>query len=271
MMYYNFHYIGVTLSGEGLIHLSSSSRGLGVTNEISSAGRPLTIWKHDIEIASPGKFAEGVTEIPFEFIIASKGGQQLVESYHGVYVSVIYALHVSCERGMMKKALHKDFEFIVEVPTVATLDHSPATFDITPESLENVNASILAQIPKFKITGKLHRSTCSINQPFTGEVIIAESGAPIRAIELQLVRVESISSDGIYTREATEIQNIQIGEGDVCRDMVVPMYMVFPRLFSCPTVISTMFKIEFEVNLVVVFGDGYMVTENFPITIIREA
>ena len=53
--------------------------------------------------------------------------------------------------------------------------------------------------------------------------------------------------------------------------MVVPMYMVFPRLFSCPTVISTMFKIEFEVNLVVVFGDGYMVTENFPITIIREA
>ena len=172
---------------------------------------------------------------------------------------------------MMKKALHKDFEFIVEVPTIATLDHSPATFDITPESLENVNATLLAQVPKFKITGKLHRSTCSINQPFTGEAIIAESLAPVRAIELQLVRVESISVDGTYAREATEIQNIQIGEGDVCRDMVVPIYMVFPRLFSCPTVISTMFKIEFEVNLVVVFGDGYMVTENFPITIIREA
>ena len=45
--------------------------------------------------------------------------------------------------------------------------------------------------------------------------------------------------------------------------------MVFPRLFTCPTVVSEDFKVEFEVNLIVIFGDGYMITENFPITLVR--
>jgi hypothetical protein len=77
--------------------------------------------------------------------------------------------------------------------------------------------------------------------------------------------VETVITDGSPNREATEIQNIQIGEGNVCRNMIVPMYMIFPRLFSCPTIISSKFKIEFEVNLIVVFCDGYMITENLPL------
>lgn len=86
---------------------------------------------------------------------------------------------------------------------------------------------------------------------------------------------------------ATEIQNIQIGEGDVCRNIAIPIYMVFPRLFTCPTLVTTNFKIgnlivckfscllilyfftEFEVNLVVIFEDNHLITENFPIKLIR--
>ena len=49
-------------------------------------------------------------------------------------------------------------------------------------------------------------------------------------------------------REATEIQNIQLADGDVCRDLVIPIYMVFPRLFTCPTVDTLHFKVEFECN-----------------------
>ncbi len=75
----------------------------------------------------------------------------------------------------------------------------------------------------------------------------------------------------VVTKEATEIQTIQIGEGNVCRGVVVPMYMVFPRLFACPTVSCAAYKVEYEVNLIVVFGDGYMVSETFPITLCREA
>ena len=70
-------------------------------------------------------------------------------------------------------------------------------------------------------------------------------------------------------KEATEIQNIQIADGDVCRNLGVPLYMLFPRLFTCPTVDTGGFKVEFEVNLVVLFNDGYMVTENFPLNLYR--
>ena len=45
--------------------------------------------------------------------------------------------------------------------------------------------------------------------------------------------------------------------------------MIFPPLFSCPTMRTDGFTIEFEVNLIVVFADGYMVTENFPLTLYR--
>ena len=120
------------------------------------------------------------------------------------------------------------------------------------------------------LIGKLHKSKCPISQPLTGEVVVELSQSPIRSVELQLVRVESVNVEGQSTKEATEIQNIQIGDGNITRNMIVPMYMVFPRLFSCPTVLSSLFKIEFELNLVVVFGDGYMITENFPLVLYRD-
>jgi hypothetical protein len=49
----------------------------------------------------------------------------------------------------------------------------------------------------------------------------------------------------------------------------IPIYMIFPRLFTCPTVTVRTFKIQFEVNLIVQFCDGYQITENFPIQIYR--
>ena len=259
---------GISMVADGMVYLSTS-RGIGLGIDTSST-RPLPVFKHEIEVASAGRFAEGSTEIPFSFVISGQD-MPLLESYHGVYISVIYNIHVDCDRGMMKKSLHKDLEFIVEVPVGKSTDPAPASFDITPESLENVSASILQTIPRFHISGRLHKSNYPINQPFTGEVSVVAADVPIRSLELQLVRVETVILDGRQFREATEIQNIQIGEGNICRDLVMPMYMVFPRLFACPTKATAAFKIEFEVNWVVVFGEGYMITENFPIILSREA
>ena len=47
------------------------------------------------------------------------------------------------------------------------------------------------------------------------------------------------------------------------------MYIIFPRLFTCPTTKAANFSVEFEVNLVVLFKDQYLVTENFGITLYR--
>ena len=70
---------------------------------------------------------------------------------------------------------------------------------------------------------------------------------------------------------ATEIQNIQIADGDVCRNMAIPMHMIFPRLFTCPTIAAKNFKVEFEVNVVIHLTDGHLITENFPIRLVRTA
>lgn len=132
------------------------------------------------------------------------------------------------------------------------------------------------RIPNFIISGKLTTATCVITRPFTGELIIEEADAIIKSVEVQLVRVETCGCADGFAKEganksffhfplcrltttmllcvrlfptlATEIQNIQIAEGDVCRKLVIPIFMIFPRLFTCPTIAARTFKIEFEVR-----------------------
>lgn len=72
-----------------------------------------------------------------------------------------------------------------------------------------------------------------------------------------------------FVLAATEIQNLQVAEGDIARNLPIPLHIVFPRLFSCPTTIAGAFKIEFELNLIVIFASGYMITENFPLSLTR--
>ncbi len=148
-------------------------------------------------------------------------------------------------------------------------------------------------------------------------MILNECNIPIKSIELQLVRVETCGCAEGYSKDCkcwlwknillkiffcnfsllfkvTEIQNVQIGEGDVLRGVQIPIYMIFPRLFTCPSLLTTNFKIgnilnyktmvinlkkthgcsffvspEFEVNLVIVFEDDRLITENFPLKLTR--
>jgi hypothetical protein len=128
----------------------------------------------------------------------------------------------------------------------------------------------LSTIPKFSVRGRLSRTNCSLNAPFTGEITVQEAANRIKSIELQLVRVETITPAGAApSREATEIQNLQICDGTPCLNLAIPLYMVFPRVFTCPTVITDTFKVEFEVNIIVVFEEGYTITENHSIALYR--
>ena len=270
--YKGWQHQGLKLFIEGKVYLNYSGRGQGLLDSMTSTMKPSIIYSDELEITASGKFADGTTNVPFSFTFAPNGEGDLMESYHGVFVSVVYIIQAHCDRGMMKKALTKEMEFIVEIPTGNKKNTSgKADFNISKDTLENVTQYDLSQIPPFKITGNLHKTAWSISLPFTGEVRVEESDSAIKSIELQLVRVETvIPENGGHMREATEIQSIQIGEGNISRNMIVPMYMVFPRLFSCPTVSTRSFKLEWEVNLIVLFENGYMVTENFPITLYRD-
>jgi hypothetical protein len=70
-------------------------------------------------------------------------------------------------------------------------------------------------------------------------------------------------------REATEIQNLQVVDGNVGVGSVIPLYMLLPRYFVCSSVVTGVFSIEFELNVLIVFEDRTSLTENFPIRLYR--
>jgi hypothetical protein len=270
--YKGWSHKGLKLVSEGRIRLSTQSRGIiGLSSSFS--GKTIDLSRYEAEVCPPGNFPHGITEIPFSFILKALPNCTILETYHGVFCSIIYSVSVSCERGMMKKDLMEEYEFIVNIPTTGKNpadSSSPRPIDISPETLDNVDISLLAQLPKFKIKGAFHKSTYSLAMPCTGEITIESTSVPIRSIELQLCRCETLITSGTSTRETTEVQNIQICDGNVCTDIVIPMYCVLPRMYTCPTnTTHPEFKIEFEMNVVILFVDGFVITESYPLILCR--
>ena len=157
---------GITMKVEGVIKLQLSARSVGLFEAFYSSIKPMTLLDYEIDIASPGRVPDGVTEFPFEFEMEPVVGQsKLYETYHGVYVNCTYTISVECVRGMLKNNLTADLEFIVECPDPGDNPPEPVPFDITPGTLENVKRSSLKNIPHFRITGKLHRTNCQVCFP----------------------------------------------------------------------------------------------------------
>ncbi|TMW42814.1 hypothetical protein DOY81_012106 [Sarcophaga bullata] len=76
----------------------------------------------------------------------------------------------------------------------------------------------------------------------------------------------SISPDSLQKNTK---ERITMPRRNICPKLEIPIYMIMPRLFTCPTLITKNFKIEFELNLVIVFKDDYIISENFPIILKR--
>lgn len=121
--------------------------------------------------------------------------------------------------------------------------------------------------------GALDSLIYQLNEPISGHFMIERCDSTIRSVELQLVRVETCGcpagDERDFSKDATEVQNIQIGDGDLLRNQPVPIHMILPRLFTCPTLLTRNFRIEFEINLVVIFDDNHLITENFPLKLIK--
>eukprot|EP00461_Guttulinopsis_vulgaris_P002232 UN02233 len=157
------------------------------------------------------------------------------------------------------------FVQLIRAKEVESFLSKPLQFTLTPASLQNVRETSRKKVPEFLFTGTIKSTTCALDRPFTGDITIKTCAMPIKSIEVQLVRVESCVYPEGVAKEMTEIQNIQVADGDVLRNISIPLHMVFPKHFTCSTTISKTFRIEFQVNLIVVFEDDHMITENFPI------
>lgn len=263
----SFSHQGINLSVEGNVSLQLSAKSVGLFEAFYNSLKPIQLVSYNLELGKGGRFPKGETEMPFEIPLKAKPGQTCYETYHGVFVNIQYVMKCDMKRGTFSKDVTKSIEFIVEA-TKQVESGKEVEFTISPASLENLKDR--KAVPDFLVEGRLVSSVCSITKPFVGEITVVRSEAPVKSIELQLVRVETCGCLEGYAKDATEIQNIQIGEGDVCRGFAIPLYMIFPRLFTCPTLATDNFKVEFEVNVVIVLVTGDLITENFPIRLLRD-
>lgn len=63
-------------------------------------------------------------------------------------------------------------------------------------------------------------------------MILQEVDDDITSIETQLVRVEHYEFEGEMITDRTEIQNIQIADGNVPLGLELPIFVVLPKYFS---------------------------------------
>ncbi|XP_050334227.1 vacuolar protein sorting-associated protein 26C [Bactrocera neohumeralis] len=266
---------GIQLTLEGIVNLQLSTKNVGVFEAFYNSVKPITLFNTTLELAAPGKLSAGNSEFHFELpLVCNKEPRVLYETYHGVFININYLLRCDVKRSFLAKSLQKIQQFCIQNKPIAvdtkTLISSEVNFSISPETLQK-SAKERINLPRFLITGKLDQTECCVTRPLTGQLTVQHTEVAIKSIELQLLRVETCGCTEGYSKDATEIQTIQIADGNICPKLEIPIYMILPRLFTCPTLITKNFKIEFELNLLVIFKDDYVVTENFQIVLKRTA
>lgn len=255
---------GISVVAEAYMDTVSIIRG--------NIGRPpmkeedrILFMRKKFSLSDGGKVTTG-SPMPFEFVLeATEKNEQLLEAYIGVEFSVVYEVTVTMLRS--GKAVKGSEKFYCAIsgagidPALGRKD-MPKAFAITPDKLEAAGSK---SVPKFRFEGNIYSTNCAFNEAFDGFIVTKDSEFVIKSIEVQLVRVENFEGKTF----ATEVQNIQVADGDVIRDMEIPLYMMFPKIYSCPSVKHAKFSIDFQINIIVIFVNGYQLTENFPIRIYR--
>lgn len=126
------------------------------------------------------------------------------------------------------------------------------------------------KIPDFLFVCHVDNINPDINKELNGWIKIIKCDTPIKSVEMQFVRNEKvILSNGESLVEMSEIQNLQIGDGDVVRNNEIPLNMLFPRFFSCANLESKIVCLTFDINIIVVLNTGLVITENVPLNLWR--
>lgn len=185
-------------------------------------------------------------------------------------MSITYFLKCELKRKFLAKDCQAKVQFFMQnrPQPIDRAVQVPVHFSISPETLQKSSKDRIS-IPRFLITGTIDTTTCCVTKPLNGWITIHHSEIPIKSIEIQLVRVEIAGCAEGFSKDATEIQNLQICDGNVSSKIQIPIYMTLPRLFTCPSLQTRNFKINFELNVCIIFKDDYLITENFPLTLFR--
>ncbi|XP_031106898.1 vacuolar protein sorting-associated protein 26C isoform X1 [Ipomoea triloba] len=249
---------GIRLKISGSVNLQVRGGSAGIVESFYGVIKPIPIVNKSVEVQKPGRIGSGTTEIPFSVVLKERGEEQFekyYETFHGGNLSIQYLATVDIIRGYLQKSLSATMEFIIESEK-DTLPEKPISpemvfFYITQDTQRHLLLSHL-KLGEFKIIGKVC-SQCSLADPIVGELTVDASSVPIQSIDIHLLRVESILIGEKIATETSLIQTIQIADGDVCKELTLPIYIILPRLLTCPTTFAGPFSIEFKMTIVITF------------------
>ncbi|XP_042495360.1 vacuolar protein sorting-associated protein 26C-like isoform X2 [Macadamia integrifolia] len=232
---------GIRLNATGTVNMQVRGGTAGVIDSFYGVVKPISIMNKSVEVRSSGKLGSGTNEIPFSMTLRQQGkdnSELFYETFHGANISIQYLITVDINRGYLHKSLSATMEFIIESEKGNLLEApvSPemVIFYITQDTQKH---PLLPELRSggFRISGKIS-TQCSLLCPINGELTVEASAVPIRSIDIHLLRVESVLAGEKILIETSVIQTTQIADGDVCRNMTLPIYVILPRLLTCPTV-----------------------------------
>lgn len=255
----SFSHAAIRLTVNGSVTLQIRGGSAGVIESLYGVLKPISIVNKSVEVKSSGRIGSGTTEIPFSVLLKNPGDGNLetfYETFHGADISIQYLGTVEIQRGYLHKSLSATVEFIMETELANRPDQA-----VSPEMVlfyitqDTQRQTLLPEIKSggFRVTGKIC-TQCSLSDPISGELTVEASAVPILSIDIHLLRVESILVGERIITETSLIQTTQIADGDVCRQMTLPIYIIVPRLLTCPTLYAGPFSIEFKVSIVITFA-----------------
>ncbi|KAJ8753661.1 hypothetical protein K2173_026337 [Erythroxylum novogranatense] len=254
----SFSHYGIHLTVNGSVNMQVRGGSAGVIESLYGVVKPIVIVNKSLEIKPAGKIGSGTTEIPFSVVLKQPRGENLerfYETFHGTNISIQYLVNVDIARGYLHRSKSATLEFIVESDEADLLERpiSPemVVFYITQDTQRH---PLLPELKSggFRVTGRIS-TQCSLSDPITGELTVEASAVPISSIDIHLLRVESILLGDRIVTETSLIQTTQIADGDVCRNVTLPIYVILRRLLTCSTILAGPFSIEFRAIIVISF------------------
>ncbi|XP_042378265.1 vacuolar protein sorting-associated protein 26C-like isoform X2 [Zingiber officinale] len=225
-------YQKILVTATGTVNIQVRQGVTGVIDSLYGVVKPIRILKKCFEVAaSAGKLGPGTTEMPFSFTLSPQEDETVAtfyETFHGGNISIQYLITADVMRGYLHKSLSTTLEFIVENDKVNLLVSPPppefTRFYMTQDTQKH---QLLPELltGHFKITGQILTQS-SLKDPITGEKIITDTSV---------------------------IQTTQIADGDICRLVTLPIYVLIPRLLVCPSLSAGSFSIEFQVSIIITF------------------
>ena len=109
----------ITMKVEGKVKLGVSASSVGMFEAFYSMTKPHILVNQRFDVASKGELNAGENLIPFDFILKPIDGETIFETYHGIYVVVMYHIGVetTLSTGFLSKVkLQEEIDFIVNVP-----------------------------------------------------------------------------------------------------------------------------------------------------------